>query len=54
MNSIARLILNTKCEIAVFTSVIVCFVCAKPSIVHLVAVKNEDILNDDALHFKLA
>ena len=30
-----------------------CFVCAKPNIVHLVAVKNQDILNDDALHFKL-
>lgn len=31
-----------------------CFVCAKPNIVHLVAVQNQDILNDDALHFKLA
>ena len=30
------------------------FVCTKPNIVHLVAVKNQDILNDDALHFKLA
>ena len=28
--------------------------CAKPNIVHLVAVKNQDILNDDALHFKEA
>ena len=52
MNLIARLILNTKCKIAVFTSVIV--LCTKPNIVHVVAVKNEDILNDDALHFKLA
>ena len=52
-NLIARLILNTKCKIAVFTLVIV-FVCAKPNIVHLVAVKNQDILNDDALHFKPA
>ena len=30
-----------------------CFVCAKPNIVHLVAVKNQDILNDDESHFKL-
>jgi len=27
--------------------------CDKPYIVHLVAVKNEDVLNDDASHFKL-
>ena len=68
MNLIARLILNTKCEIAVFTSVmrdgsltlgLFCmtvwlFCMTKPNIVHLVALKNQDILNDDALHFKLA
>ena len=38
-------------EIAVFTSMIVF---DKRNIVHLVAVKNQDILNDDESHFKLA
>ena len=28
--------------------------CGQPNIVHLVAVKNQDVLNDDAPHFKLA